>query len=356
MKLFWCLLASTHAASVCQEAFSPADVLGISSSAEECGSDIGAVTISDPAVLTSACFPSGNLTSNWVSVSTSTGFLVRRVEFLHTSNASPSLPSRLRLSGSVGAGNRTWFTSRSDVAWSTLSSDEATGSFNLPSGFEFTNLTLWPTSDAAASPLEFELKLLGCRSNATRQVVFAFNSSQDAIRQSFSDRAYLEREVGRILGSRIDLGRLLISSALVGSDLTVSVRVLPDSQSLETVDDLSRIISTDPSLLEALKSVQGFVMDVSTHMCYNKLCPSQTVCVGGSCVNMRGDVVNATTLVEDPAEGGSNLRLIMASAVVYNGGGTVNNEPSYRNSAGIILGGITIGFVLLILVWHFRSR
>lgn len=298
-----------------------------------------------------ACFLNPSDSTNWISIATQTAYLVRRIELI---NGKGQLPNRMRLSANVGASGRAWYGSSAVAAWSTLTpsfADNQTTTFELTKYLQFTNLTIWPTSNNVSGEdgMSFDAAIIGCASNSTRVVDYVFNSSNSAIEQSYSSMSNFEAAILKMVSSKVDSGRLVVNSSVGEGSLTVSIRVLPDPAASLSVDDATNILASDPELMTKLAKLQGVVQDDSSSLCYNKVCRAPSFCLNGNCVDRSG-----ITIQEAPLETSSvYLRPLPPYVQVVQTATTpATVEPDNRNVGAYVIGGLVFATVLGILLGY----
>ena len=306
------------------------------------------------------CLPSTNEMTNWVSLGSDTPFVVRRIVVNGTSI------DRMRVSVSEGAGDKVWYKTNPESAWAWVApsfEENHIGVFDVNGLPSATNVTIWPipaagatsgSTEDATSRTEFSISLQGCYLNETRTVQYMFNTSISSIGQSFSSVLEFENSIKSVLATKIDLNRLIVSSKFVAiNQLLVTLLILPDAVSESCVNQVAHVLSSDPSVLEGLRTIQGFAKDDSGMMCYNKSCPGNTICINGQCISQNGNQLSPDVIVPPPVSAPVQLRVSSTASRVYKDD---EAAASSRNNTALIVGGTIGGVILLILFIHCYSK
>jgi hypothetical protein len=164
-------------------------------------------------------------------------------------------------------------------------------------------------------PLEFGLRIFGCAKEDTGDVQYVFHSSsEEAVESSFGMLPLFTRKIVNLVRDATGVsGARLLAKAVTndGGNVTITITVLPDEASgALSVEEVVSELTSHAKLLDQLKELQGHVADISTHFCFNKVCPRGSMCVNGKCIDRQGREVNGTELVTSEP----NLRRILASA------------------------------------------
>ena len=286
---------SRASGTVCNQALDPSLILSFTASGDATGNKTSGYSVS---------FRNASNTSNWVSFSTVSPFIVTHVEFQSSATDASSpvlLPSSVRLQSTVASDETpVWYRTRPDrdmgLPWTSLPSKTTIA--DVPDGFEFTNIKIWPSiapkTDAVS--MSFKPVLYGCLSNETEVIRLEFNSSKSAVETSFSAMQFFEQAVSQIIldHTNISTSRYVVHAADIPpqsdqSVVKIYIRLLPDSDSQsESVKTLSRYLFDNSALISKLQALQASIVDTDAYLCHNKFCDLGWLCVGGQCYNPDG--------------------------------------------------------------------
>jgi len=279
---------------VCNQQIDPSLILSMTSSSNSTMNCLG-----DNATV---CFDNATLSTNQFSISATTRIILRHIEFHSPHNqvaivnqSVPVIPSTVRIRSTVSSDDDpVWYRTREDrdmgMPWTSVpvTSD---GVSDIPDGFEFTNLQVWPSA-STPDRMDFEPILFGCLSNETEIVRLDFNSSKSAIETTFSAMQFFEQAVSQIIqdhtnisSSRYDVHAGNTADKIVN----VYVRLLPDTApGSDSVSSLMTSMFGNSLLIKALEALQGYVVDTDASLCHNKFCQSGWLCVNGRCYSQDG--------------------------------------------------------------------
>jgi hypothetical protein len=245
-------------------------------------------------------FDNSTVNTNWFSISSSVPIIVSHMEFQSPENTTlPVLPSLVRLQSTVTSADQPiWYRTRQDrdtgLPWTSLTVS-VDGVVDVPDGFEFTNLQVWPSSQVEG-PMNFEPTIFGCLSNETSVVRLEFNSTKNAIDNTFSAMQFFEQAVTQIVSEHTSIAesRYVVHATAETLNHTgvvkVYIRLLPDSaQGVDSVTKLRNTIFGNTRLVGALEALQGYVADTEAILCHRKFCELGWLCVSGRCYNREGE-------------------------------------------------------------------
>jgi hypothetical protein len=295
------LVFGTVSSSICNTPLDSSLILSIASSSNN---TINCAHVAD-SNKTIFCYDNATINTNWFSISTSVPFIAHHVEFrspyaANTTVKIPVIPSTVRLQSTVTSSDEpAWYRTRQDrdtgIPWTSLSVSRD-GVVDIPDGFEFTNIQIWPSS-LTAGPMDFEPIIFGCLSNQTSVVRLEFNSSKNAIETSFSAMQFFEQAVTQIISEHANIpeSRYVVHAAALNNTDTsgvvkVYIRLLPDSApGADSVEKLKNTIFGNTRLVGALGALQGYVEDTDASLCHRKFCELGWLCVSGRCYDQEGD-------------------------------------------------------------------